>query len=285
MTRIVSMIRAFRHALVDVGRRHVAARRFASAVMRCASMLLLALSVTEVGAQPITVSAAASLRDVLQSVNAAYEKRNHEHVSTVYGPSFRLANDIARGAIPDVFISADPASVAYLEEHKLVRGDVLIGVVRNRLVVVARDGYGPVRSTKAGPGTAIKDMASLALPDPRQHPAGKFGQAALTKLGLWDRLGSKTRTTSSTRAALELVLNREVDGAIVYRSEAMREPHAQVIQMLPENSHPPILYTVAVTTAGRGWPVVSAYVSFIRSQAALDIFERFGFERDAAWKK
>lgn len=233
----------------------------------------------------INVSAASSLREVLQSVNAAYEKLNREPVSAVYGPSFRLANDIARGAVPDVFISADQASVAYLETRNLVRGDVLMDLVRNRLVLVAREGYTPPRDAGKGPGTALTDMASLALPDPRQHPAGKFGQSALTKLGLWDRLGAKTRTTGSTRAALDLVAGREVDGAIVYRSEALREPRARIIQTLPENLHPPIVYTVAVTTGGRGWPVVSAYVSFIRSQAALDIFERFGFERDAPWKK
>lgn len=246
---------------------------------------LLAVGAAHASVKPITVSAASSLREVLQAVNAAYEKLNRERVSTVYGPSFRLARDIGRGAVPDVFISADPASVAYLEERKLVRGDVLMGLVRNRLVLVARDGYALPRELRTGGSNAMIDMASLALPDPRQHPAGKFGQAALVKLGVWDRVSPKTRTTGSIRVALDLVAAREVDGAIVYRSAALREPRVRVIQVLPHHSHPPILYTVAVTTRGRGWPVVSAYVSFIRSQAALDIFERFGFERDAAWAK
>lgn len=233
----------------------------------------------------ITVSAASSLNDVLQSVNAAYEKRNRERVSAVYGPSFRLASDIARGAVPDVFISADPESVAYLENRRLVRGDVLMELVRNRLVIVARHGYAPTREAGKGPSTPLTDLHTLALPDPRDHPVGKFGQSALVKLKLWDRLEQKTRVTGTVRAALDLVVNGEVDGAIVYRSSALREPRVQVVQTLPESAHPPILYTVAVTTRGRGWPVVSAYVSFIRSQAALDIFERYGFERDGPWKK
>jgi molybdate transport system substrate-binding protein len=235
--------------------------------------------------QPIAVSAAASLRDVLQTVNAAYEKRNNEHVSAVYGPSFRLASDIARGAVPDVFISADTASVAYLETRNLVRGDVLMELVRNRLVVVARDGYTAPREARKSASAALSSMATLALPDPRQHPAGKFGQAALVKLGLWDGVGAKARTTTSIRAVLDLVANGEVDGAIVYRSSALREPRTHIVQILPETAHPPITYTVAVTTHGRGWPAVSAYVSYIRSQAALDIFERYGFQRDAPWKK
>lgn len=235
--------------------------------------------------EPIAVSAAASLRNVLEAVNTAYEKRNNERVSAVYGPSFRLASDIARGAVPDVFISADTASVAYLEARNLVRGDVLMELVRNRLVVVARDGYTVPREARKGPGAALTSMATLALPDPRQHPAGKFGQAALVKLGLWDGVGAKARTTTSIRAVLDLVANGEVDGAIVYRSSALREPRTHIVQILPETVHPPITYTVAVTTHGRGWPAVSAYVSYIRSQAALDIFERYGFQRDAPWKK
>jgi len=238
----------------------------------------LALPTASAQSQPITVSAAASLHQALQSVNGAYEKLNHESVSVVYGPSFRLASDIARGAVPDVFISADPASVAYLEERKLVRGDVLVTLVRNRLVVVAHD-------PRNGAGVALRDMASLALPDPRQHPAGRFAQAALTRLGLWERLGAKARMTASTRAALDMVASGEVEGAIVYRSEALYDPHVQVIQLLPDSAHPPVVYTVAVTTGGRGWPVVSAYVSFLRSQSALDIFERFGFERNLPARK
>jgi molybdate transport system substrate-binding protein len=265
----------------------VSRRAPARAWIGCIALLCGALAAAGAHARaaPIGISAAASLREALQSVNAAYEKLNHEKVSAVYGPSFRLANDIAHGAVPDVFISADPASVAYLEEHKLVRGDVLMGLVRNRLVLVAREGGPPARQTRRSPAAAMTDMASLALPDPKEHPAGKFGQAALMKLGLWDRVALKTRSTTTTRAALELVVNREVDGAVVYRSEALREPRTQVVQVLPEQSHPAILYTVAVTTGGRGWPAVSAYVSFIRSQVALDIFERYGFERDAAWRK
>lgn len=234
----------------------------------------LALPAASAQSQAITVSAAASLHQALQSVNGAYEKLNHERVSVVYGPSIRLASDIARGAVPDVFVSADPASVAYLEERKLVRGDMLVTLVRNRLVLVASD-------TRAGASVALRDIASLALPDPRQHPAGKFAQAALTRLGLWERLGAKARMTASTRAALDMVASGEVEGAIVYRSEAFQDPQVRVVQLLPDNSHPPVVYTVAVTTGGRGWPVVSAYVSFLRSQSALDIFERFGFERNA----
>ena len=262
--------------------------RAADAIKRLAAVLLhvgLVMFAGSAHAQPIAVSAAASLRDVLQSVNAAYEKLNNQRVSAVYGPSFRLANDIARGAVPDVFISADPESVAYLDQHKLVRGDVLIDIVRNRLVVLGREGYVVPKGAKASPGGTLKPMRSIALPDPREHPVGKYAQAALTKLGLWQTVRPTIRTVTSMRAALDLLATGEVDGAIVYRSEAMREPRTVVLEILPENSHPPILYTVAVTTGGRGWPLVSAYVSFIRSQAALDIFERFGFQRDSPWKK
>lgn len=255
-------------------------RRLASFALS-ASFLVAA---AQANAQPIAVSAAASLREVLQSVNTAYEKLNRQQVSAVYGPSFRLANDIARGAAPDVFISADTASVEYLEERKLVRGDVLIGLARNRLVLVVRNGHAPARDGRKL-AEVMSAMATIALPDPRQHPAGRFGQSALTKLGLWDRLALKIRTTSSTRAALDVLASGEVDGAIVYRSEALREPSVRIVQVLPETSHPPIMYTVAVTTRGRGWPAVSAYVSYLRSQSGLDIFERYGFERDAAWKK
>ena len=40
-------------------------------------------------------------------------------------------------------------------------------------------------------------------------PAGKYGKAALTKLGVWDQVKDKIAQAENVRAALKLVVNAE----------------------------------------------------------------------------
>jgi molybdate transport system substrate-binding protein len=235
---------------------------------------------TSAHAVQISVSAAASLRDALASVNLAYEERNHEDLSTVYGPSLRLARDIERGAVPDVFISADPESVDYLQRRGLVRADMLITLVKNVLVVVvpATDRT-KTRLQQKQQVRAFLETHTLSLPDPTALPAGKFGEAALKNLGLWDTFASRIRVAPNARGALEKLETREADAAIIYRSQALSSKGVRIVDTLPDGSYPPIVYTISITTAGQGPAIVSAYVNFVRSQLALDMFERYGFVR------
>ncbi len=94
-------------------------------------------------------------------------------------------------------------------------------------------------------------------------PAGVYGKAALTSLGVWDEVAPKVAQADNVRAALALVATGEAPLGIVYRTDADADDGVTVVGTFPADSHPPIVYPAAVTAEsaqrrrGRGLPRLS----------------------------
>ena len=80
-------------------------------------------------------------------------------------------------------------------------------------------------------------------------PAGKYGKAALEKLGVWDGVKDKIAQAENVRAALQLVSRGEAPLGIVYATDAKADPNVKVLDVFPEGTHPPILYPAAEIAA------------------------------------
>ncbi len=107
-------------------------------------------------------------------------------------------------------------------------------------------------------------------------PAGKYGKAALEKLGVWSSVEQKVAGAESVRAALLLVSRGEAPYGIVYQTDAAADPGVKIVGTFPEDSHPPIIYPIAVTTDSKNADA-TAYVDFIKSDKAAPLFEKQGF--------
>ncbi len=107
-------------------------------------------------------------------------------------------------------------------------------------------------------------------------PAGKYGKAALEKLGAWDRVKDKIAQADNVRAALLLVSRGEAPIGIVYQTDAASDPAVKIVGTFPKDSHPSITYPIAMTRTSRN-PDARSFLSYIRSPAARPAFERQGF--------
>jgi len=147
----------------------------------------------------------------------------------------------------------------------------------NSIVLIApRDAA--IGEVTIGPGFDLAKLAGggrIATGDVSAVPVGKYAKAALQKLGAWQAAEPKFAMAESVRAALTLVARGEAALGIVYATDAQVEPGVKVIGTFPGDSHPPIIYPVAVTTAAK--PEAFSYLSFLRSSTAKAIFERYGF--------
>jgi molybdate transport system substrate-binding protein len=227
--------------------------------------------------RPIVVFAAASMKNALDDVNAAFTKASKVKVTASYAASSTLMKQIEQGAPADVFVSADLDWMDYGAGKKLVRDDTRVNLLGNRLVLIA-----PKDSKRAdmviGPGFDLAALAGngrIAVGDVQAVPAGRYAKAALEKLGAWKAVSSKLAMTESVRAALALVARGEAVFGIVYETDAKVEPNVKIVGAFPADSHPAIVYPVARTSDGRA--VATPYLAFLRSQAAKEIFERYGF--------
>jgi molybdate transport system substrate-binding protein len=124
-------------------------------------------------------------------------------------------------------------------------------------------------------GRLGEDRMAMALLD--AVPAGIYGKAALTELGLWSQVEHKIAQTDNVRAALALVALAEAPLGITYASDAMAQPRVSVLATFPETSHPPILYPAALTTDGTSL-AAAEFLAFLQSAQATEIFRDSGFE-------
>jgi molybdate transport system substrate-binding protein len=229
------------------------------------------------GAGTVTVFAAASLKNALDAVATAFRAKTGAELKISYAGSMALAKQIESGAPADVFIAADQASMDYLAGKGLVQPGTRSDLLGNTLVIVAP------RASKLEKLAFRKDTFSSAIGadkittgDPASVPVGKYAKAALEKLGLWEVAEPHFAFTDNVRSALMFVAREEAPLGIVYFSDAKSEPKVKIVATFPTDSHPPIVYPVALTAAAQG-EAPKKLLAFLKSKAAKEIFTEQGF--------
>ncbi|MDW9417306.1 molybdate ABC transporter substrate-binding protein [Sinorhizobium meliloti] len=228
-------------------------------------------------AEKVTVFAAASLKNALDAINGEWLKQTGKEAIVSYAASSALAKQIEQGAPADVFISADLAWMDYLADKKLIKSDTRSNLLGNRIVLVSGKSDAP--AVEIEPGLDLAGLLGdglLAMGAVDSVPAGKYGKAALEKLGLWPNVAGKVAGAESVRAALLLVSRGEAPYGIVYRTDAAADANVKVVGTFPEDSHPPIIYPVAITADSRNADA-AAYLEFVRSPEAAALFQAEGF--------
>jgi molybdate transport system substrate-binding protein len=225
----------------------------------------------------VTVFAAASLKNALDDVDAAFTKSTGLKVVASYAASSALIKQIENGAPADVFASADLDWMDYGAQHKLIKDDTRVNLLGNRLVLIApKDSK--IGNVTIAPGFDLAKLVGdgrIVTADVRAVPVGKYAKAALEKLGAWAAAEPKFAMTENVRAALTLVARGEAPLGIVYETDAKVEPNVKIVGAFPADSHPPIVYPVALTANAK--PEAAQYLAFLRSGAAKAVFETYGF--------
>ncbi len=226
---------------------------------------------------PVTVFAASSLTDALNTVGAQYTRETGVPVRFSYGASSALARQIESGAPADLFFSADTDWMDYLQTRSLIRVDTRHNLLGNRLVLIA-----PVASTiqlKIAPGfplaQALGAGGRLATGDPDSVPVGRYAKAALTALGVWDAVADHLVRAENVRSALLFVDRGEAPLGIVYATDALVDSKVRVVDVFPATSHPPIVYPAALTAHAA--PGSAAFLAYVRGPKGRAVFKRYGF--------
>ena len=241
--------------------------RIASFLAAVALGMGLASPLTPALAQDKTIFAAASLKNALDDVNAAFTKSTGIKVVASYAASSALIKQIENGAPADVFASADLDWMDYGAQHKLIKDDTRVNLLGNRLVLIApKDSK--IGNVTIAPGFDLAKLVGdgrIVTADVRAVPVGKYAKAALEKLGAWAAAEPKFAMADSVRAALTLVARGEASLGIVYATDAKVEPGVKVVGTFPEDTHPPIIYPVAATATAK--PEANDYLAYLRSSA------------------
>jgi molybdate transport system substrate-binding protein len=220
------------------------------------------------------VLAAASLQEAMTAAAGAWQQSGHPRPVLSFAGTPTLARQVQAGALADLFASADEEWMDVLQRARLIVPATRANLARNRLVVVAPAGSA-IRLTTGSLGRTLA-AGPVAMADPDAVPAGKYGRAALTRLGAWSAVQSHVVRAESVRAALALVERGAAPFGIVYLTDARASARVKVVGVFPASSHPAILYPIARlrTSANRD---AENFRRFLLSPRGQAILARFGF--------
>lgn len=238
---------------------------------------ILVAGASGASARDLVIFAAASLKNALDEATAAYQSGGGEKSDISYAASSALARQIESGAPADIFISADLDWADYLQKRNLLRNDTRVDLLSNRLVMIAPASSSLSLEIKPGfPLASLLGDGRLCMADPAAVPAGKYGKAALEKLGVWPSVEGRIAPTEDVRAALTFVSRGEAPLGIVYATDAAVDKGVKIVGVFPPDSYPRIVYPVAITPDSDD-PQASALLNFLQSDRARQIFEKWGF--------
>jgi len=246
-----------------------------------------ALLQSEESSRDVDVFAAASLRDVVDDVVAAY-KREHTEAGRVFvnaAGSNVLAQQILASSQADVFLSANEQWMDRVELAGRLADGTRRPILSNRLVVIAN----AASDLLAADAHDLADLpfAHLAIADPEAVPAGQYAKRFLENTPhdgttLWAAMAPRLAPTLDVRAALALAESDPSVIAIVYRTDAAASQRVRVLFEVPTETVPPIRYFAARVKPSQPSSSAASFFDFLFSGTAREIFLRHGFLVDPA---
>lgn len=223
----------------------------------------------------LNISAAASLKEAMADLEAAYTSKNPE-VSFVinYGSSGSLQQQIEQGAPCDLFISAGEKQMTALEEEGLLLDGTNKDLVKNSLVLVTSNDS-KISSIDSLNSDAV---SKIALGEPSSVPAGKYADETLTSLAIKDSLNNKLVFAKDVKEVLAWTASGNADAGFVYLSDALSSDGVKIVETISEEYHSPITYPVAIIKDSDDIDAAKAFEDFLFTDEAQEIFEKYGYK-------
>jgi molybdate transport system substrate-binding protein len=233
--------------------------------------------VTAQSTNEITISAAISLKNAFEDIGRIFQEKNPGgRLLFNFGASGDLARQIEAGAPVDVFASAAQKDMDDLDQKDRIIKGTRKDFARNSLVLII-----PTKS--AIHLTSLNDLRrgeiqKIAIGNPRTVPAGRYAEEVLKYFNLWEDVKDRLIFAGNVRQVLDYVARREVDAGMVYSTDTLvRAKELKVVAEAPHQSHPPVVYPIAVVKGSKQEALARKFIAVVTSRAGEKILERYGF--------
>lgn len=224
-------------------------------------------------AAQINLSVAASLKEAINEMTDRYTARNPGTTFLKnYGASGALAGQIENGAPSDLFIAANLNWMDHLKSKNLVDAASQKIFACNDLVFA-----GSTKKQVKGMSDLTK-LDKIAIGSPKSVPAGEYAMSAITKAGLDKTLAGRLVMAKDVRECLMYAELGEVDGAFVYRTDALLAKKARLLFIVPDELYPQVIYPMALTVSGAGKVEAKAFHAWLQEAEAKAILKKYGFK-------
>lgn len=237
-----------------------------------ALVLTLIMLSSSLFAGEVNLSVAASLKEVINELSANFAKKNKNITfKKNYGASGSLAKQIENGAPADIFISANTKWMDYLKDKNFTDKSSITIFTFNELVFAGKP------DLKISRMDEIEKLDKIAIGSPKSVPAGEYAMQSLKKSGLDQKVGKKLVMAKDVRECLLYADRGEVDGAFVYRTDALMGKNVKILFAVPQEYYSQVTYPMTLTSTGAKKAEAAAFYKFLKSDEAKQVLKKYGF--------
>lgn len=225
----------------------------------------------------ILVAAAASLQNAMEELEKNYKITNPNVTLTfTFGSSGTLQQQIEQGAPVDVFMSAALKQMTALEEGDLILEDTKKELLENKVVLIVP------KESDLGIASFYDILKAplIALGDPASVPVGQYSEEVFTTLGILEQVKEKVTYAKDVTEVLTWVATGNAEVGVVYATDAKSSEDVTVVAQAPEGSTSKVIYPVAVVKDSKVQEAAKAFVNYLTSQEAIEVFEKYGFTKN-----
>ncbi len=246
-------------------------------MLRAALGVSLLLAAAPAAGEEAVVAVAANFTEVVERLDADFERDSRHTVTVVAGSTGKLYAQIANGAPFDAFLAADQQRPERLEKEGLAVAGSRFTYATGRLTLWSRD---PGRVGSDGAATLRQGkFRLLAIANPELAPYGAAAKQALEKLALWDRFKDRIVMGETIGQAHAMVASGNAELGFVALSSVL-SPRTETKGSrweVPPDLYAPIRQDAVLLSRAAGNAAARGFLAFLRSDKAKALIESYGY--------
>lgn len=239
------------------------------------TMLLACMPLVGQAAE-VQLAVASNFTAPMRAIAERFERDTGHQLLLAFGSTGKLYAQIHNGAPFDVLLAADDKVPAQLEATGLgVVGTRFTYAIGTLVLWSAREGY----VDDQGAVLAQRSFRHLAIANPKTAPYGAAAMATLEKLEQVDSIRGKLVQGENIAQTHQFVASGNAELGFVALSQVLddgriRQGSAWIV---PAHYHPPIRQDALLLAHGRDNPAARALLDYLRSAAATDVINAYGY--------
>ncbi len=227
-------------------------------------------------ADTLTISAAASLKEVMTDIKSEYEKTYpSDKIIFNFGGSGALQKQIENGAPVDIFISAATKQMNELVNKNLILPNSNFILLENSIVLIKPKNS---KLKVSSFNDLIKpEVKKIAIGEISSVPVGQYSMEIFNNLKINEKVSNKLIYGKDVLSVLSWVESDNVDLGIVYKTDAISSTKVIIIANAPANSHKPVEYPIGIVKDSKNIGKSQQFIKFLKNNKAKSLFKKYGF--------
>lgn len=236
------------------------------------SLFCVLLLAAAASAGEIKVSTTVSLKEMINELSERFAKKNPSvKFLKNYGASGPMAKQIENVALVDIFIPANLKWMDYLKNKNLLDTSSIDTFTYNSLVFA-----GPADKKITCMQNLVR-LKKIVIGRPESVAVGGYAWAALKNSGVYEQLDKQLILAKDSRDCLMYAEGGKVDGAFVFRTDALHAKQVKILFSVPQELYPRVIYPMALTVTGAKNKDAKAFFKYLQSSYAKAVLSKYGF--------